>query len=103
MFFLLVKVTLTLEPIDLNLNVSLPIEIFYQYEYVAQVERLNHGTITACLTNVERVLHIDARLSRNKSKVLTEMTLHEVQYIFKMNVSYLDNTKCIQFIESLLP
>ena len=35
--------------IDLNLNVNLPIEILYQYEYVAQVERLNYGTITACL------------------------------------------------------
>ena len=35
--------------IDLNLYVNLPIEILYQYEYVAQVERLNYGTITACL------------------------------------------------------
>ena len=35
--------------IDLNLNVNLAIEILYQYEYVAQVERLNYGTITACL------------------------------------------------------
>ena len=61
--------------IDLNLNVNLAIEILYQYEYVAQVERLNYGTITACL---RKVLYIDARLSRNKSKDLTEMTLHEV-------------------------
>ena len=37
------------EQYALNLNVNLPIEILYQYEYVAQVERLNHGTITACL------------------------------------------------------
>ena len=36
--------------IDLNLNVNLPIEILYQYEYVAQVERVNYGTITACLS-----------------------------------------------------
>ena len=35
--------------IDLNLNVNLAIEISYHYEYVAQVERLNCGTITACL------------------------------------------------------
>ena len=35
--------------IDLNLNMNLAIEISYQYEYVAQVERLNCGTITACL------------------------------------------------------
>ena len=35
--------------IDLNLNVNLAIEILYQYTYVAQVERLNYGTITACL------------------------------------------------------
>ena len=37
--------------IDLNLNVNLPFEILYQYEYVnvAQVERLNYGTITTCL------------------------------------------------------
>ena len=35
--------------IDLNLNVNLAIEILYQYEYVAQVERLNYGTMTACL------------------------------------------------------
>ena len=35
--------------IDLNLNVNLAIEILYLYEYVAQVERLNSGTKTACL------------------------------------------------------
>ena len=35
--------------IDVNLKVNLAIEILYQYEYVAQVERLNNGTITACL------------------------------------------------------
>ena len=35
--------------IDLNLNENLAIEILYQYEHVAQVERLNYGTITACL------------------------------------------------------
>ena len=40
---------LDLRTIDLNLNVNLDIEILYQYEYVAQVERLNYGTITACL------------------------------------------------------
>ena len=35
--------------IDLNLDVNLAIEVLYQYEYVAQVEILNYGTITACL------------------------------------------------------
>ena len=35
--------------INLNLNVNLPIEILYQYKYVAQVERVNHGSITACI------------------------------------------------------
>ena len=50
---------------DLNLNVNLAIEILYQYEYVAHVERLNCGTISACL---RKVLRFDARLSRNKSK-----------------------------------
>ena len=35
--------------IDLNLDVNLAIEILYQYEYVAQVERLNYGTIIACV------------------------------------------------------
>ena len=35
--------------IDLHLHVNLAIEILYQYEYVALVERLNYGTITACL------------------------------------------------------
>ena len=35
--------------IDLNHNVNPAIEILYQYEYVAQVERLNYGTIIACL------------------------------------------------------
>ena len=39
------------------------------------------------------VLHIDARLRRNKSKALTEMTSHEHQYTEKMNVSYLHNMK----------
>ena len=40
-----------LEPrtIDLNINVNLPIEKLYQYEYVAQVVKLNYGTITTCL------------------------------------------------------
>ena len=35
--------------ININLNVNLPIDILYQYKYVAQVERLNYGTITAYL------------------------------------------------------
>ena len=35
--------------IDLNLYVNLAIEILYQCENVAQVGRLNYGTITACL------------------------------------------------------
>ena len=35
--------------IDQNLNVNLPIEILYQDEYAAQVERLNYGIITAFL------------------------------------------------------
>ena len=86
--------------IDLNLNVNLAIEILYQYEYVAQVERLNYGTITAFLRTGSA---FDAGLSRNQGKVLTEMTSHEVKYIFKLNVSYLDNTQFIQFTESLLP
>ena len=61
-------------------------------------------SITGQLQNVlERVLHIDARLRRNKSKVLTEMTSREHQYVEKMNVSYLHNMKFTQFIESLFP
>ena len=40
---------LDLRTIDLHLNVNLAIEILYQYECVAQVERLNYGAITACL------------------------------------------------------
>ena len=35
--------------IDLTINVNLTIEILYQYEYVAQVEKLNYGTVTSCL------------------------------------------------------
>ena len=35
--------------IDQNLNANLAIEILYQCKYVAQVERLNYGTITGCL------------------------------------------------------
>ena len=40
-----------LEPptIDLNLNGNLPVEILHQYEYVAQLETLNYGTITTFL------------------------------------------------------
>ena len=75
MFFLWEKNDLDPRTIDLNLNVNLAIEIVYQYEYVAQVERLNYGTKQHVL---ERVLHFDARVSRNKSKALTEMTSHEV-------------------------
>ena len=36
------------QTIDLNLDVILPIEILYQYVYVAEIERLNFGTVTAC-------------------------------------------------------
>ena len=82
---------------------NLPIEILYQCEYAAQVERLNYGTITACLRKGSAYYPCKINLSRNKSKVLTEMTSLEVKYILKMNVSCLDNTKFIQFIESLLP
>ena len=60
--------------IDLNFNVNLPIEILYQYQYAAQVERLNYGTITACLRKVSAY----RCKSRNKSKVITEMTSFEV-------------------------
>ena len=67
--------------IDLNIYGNLPIKILYQYAYVTHLERLNYGTITTCL--IERVLHIDARLRRNKSKVLSEMTSREHQYIEK--------------------
>ena len=35
--------------IDLNLYWNLPIEILYQNEYVALLERLNYGLITTCL------------------------------------------------------
>ena len=35
--------------IDLNLDGNLPNEILYQYAYVAQLERLNYGTITTFL------------------------------------------------------
>ena len=86
--------------IDLDLNVILFIEIVYQYDYVSQVERLNYGKITACLRKGSAYR---CRLSRNKRKVLMEMRSLNVKYIFEMNVSYLDNTKFIQFIESLLP
>ena len=57
--------------IELNLYGNLPIKILYQYEYVAQLEKLNYGTITICL---RKVLHIDARFLRNKNKVFTGMT-----------------------------
>ena len=50
MFFLWVKNDLEPRTIDLNLNVNFAIKILYQYEYVAQVERLNYGIITACLS-----------------------------------------------------
>ena len=86
--------------IDLNLNVNLPIEILYQYEYVALIERLNYWTRTACLRKGSAY---GARLRRKKSKFLTDMTSHKVWYIFKMNIPYLDNTIFIQFIESLFP
>ena len=49
MFFLWVKLTFDPRTIEINLNMNLAIEILYQNEYVAQVERLNYGTVTACL------------------------------------------------------
>ena len=68
--------------VNLNLNVNLAIEILYQYEYVAQVERLNYGTITACLRKGSafrcKIKDKKEEISRNKSKVLTEMTSYEV-------------------------
>ena len=66
---------LDLRTIALDLNVDLPIEILYQYEYVAQVERLNRRKITACLRKCSAYR---CQISRNKSKVLTEMTSNEV-------------------------
>ena len=61
-------------------------------------------SITGQLHNfLERALHIDARLRRNKSKILTEITSREHQYIEKMNVSYLHTMKFTEFIENLLP
>ena len=57
--------------IYLKLYVNLPIEILYQYQYVAQVERLTYGTITICLRKGSAY---EARLRSNKSKVLTDMT-----------------------------
>ena len=52
--------------IDLNLNVNLAIEILYQYEYVAHVERLNYGKITACLRKGSA---FRCKISNDKSKV----------------------------------
>ena len=43
------KNDLDFRTIDLNLILNLAIEKLYNYEYVVQVERLNYGTITACL------------------------------------------------------
>ena len=51
--------------IDLTLNVNLSIEILYQYENVAQVERLNYGTITACLSKGSA---FRCKISRNKEQ-----------------------------------
>ena len=86
--------------IDLNLNVNFSIEIFYQCEYLAQVERPNYGTITACLRKGSAYRY---KNMQEQGQDFTEMTSHEVWYIFIMNVSYPDNTKFIQFIEILLP
>ena len=53
--------------IDLYLYGNRPIEILYQYEYVAQVERLNYGTITASLRKGSKQDYVGtrARFSRN--------------------------------------
>ena len=51
MFCLCVKMTLILEHFTRNLQVNLTIEILNQYKYVAQLERLNYGTLTTRLTN----------------------------------------------------
>ena len=45
--------------IDMDLYVNLLLEIFYQYEYVAQLERQWEHVL-------ETVLCIDARISRKK-------------------------------------
>ena len=47
--------------IDLNIYGNLPIEILYQYAYVAQLERFNYGTIT---TFLRKGSDIDARLGK---------------------------------------
>ena len=51
---------------------------------------------------LERVLHIDALLRRNKSKVLTQKTSREYQYIEK-NECIIPTHYFTEFIESLLP
>ena len=61
-----------LSKIDLDIYENLSFEILYQYEYAAQLERLHYGPITICLR--KGPAH---RFSRNKSKVLTEMTSRE--------------------------
>ena len=86
--------------IDLNLNVNLAIEILYKYEYIARVETLNYGTITACLRTSSA---FRCKIKKEQEPGLTEIISHEVKYIFKINVSYQNNTQFIQFIESLLP
>ena len=85
--------------IHLNFYCNLPVEILFPYAYAVQ-----RDSIMGQLQHVlERVLHIDVRLRRNKSKVLTEMMSREHQYIGKMNVLYLYNMKITQFMEILLP
>ena len=60
--------------IDLTLYGNLPIQILYQYQYVAQSERLNNGIITTCLRNGSAYR---CDITRKDKKAWTEMTSHE--------------------------
>ena len=74
MFCLRVKETLTLEQLT---RISMGIFLL-RYCTDAHMLHSYRDSITGQLQNIlERVLHIDAGLRRNKSKVLTEMTSRE--------------------------
>ena len=85
--------------IDLNLNVNLAIEILYQYKYVTQVYRLNYGTITAC---VRKGSVFRCNIKKEQEQDFNGNDVKWSLEYFKINLSYLDDTQFIQFIESLL-
>ena len=82
------------------LYVNLPIDIWYQYQYVAQSDRLNYmyGIITTCLWTC---FAYQCDITEEKELGLIGNDVTWTLLFLKMNISYFLNLQFIQFIKNL--